>query len=262
VEKVRVEPLPGHPLSLGSTVVFSVTVRNVGSSDLAGLAVTDLYDPGCLTYVNAPGMPTQVLAPGHLVWELSSLSMGDALSWEVFFQATAPCTQTVNCAIADAEGPEASLVHDEMCIEFPIEPAEPAVSVRKIIVEPLELPGVGDLVHFAVIVQNIGNTPLTGVPLQDTFDADCLEYVSAMPAPDFLSPATGLLRWNNLGPLGPGEMRVVRLFLRVKFTCRPSTNCALSTSEDVNGLEVTGDTCIDVFAGEERRLFLPLVLRG
>ena len=124
---------------------------------------------------------------------------------------------------------------------------------------------VGDPIHFEIIVHNAGNTPLVRVPLEDVYDAGCLEFVTAVPAPDFSDPGAGHLRWTNLGPLLPGDAHVVHLVFRSLGPCWPVRNCAESVARDVNGARVGEGDCADtwILAGAEGWLLdLPLVLKG
>lgn len=84
---------------------------------------------------------------------------------------------------------------------------------------------VGELVRFELVVRNTGNITLTTVEVIDHYDAACLKYVTAMPSQDSVDLGTGEMRWNNAGPLGPGEARTLTVFLAAIAVCERALNC-------------------------------------
>lgn len=264
VEKVRAWPDPSKPVALGGTVAFTVTLRNVGGTPLNNVSVTDAYDSGCLEFFNAPAMPTAILSPNEVRWDLGTLLPGEELSWLVIFRAVGACAPIANCVIASGEAPDGNPVHAESCVELDIQPPEPDISLRKHVVGLTRLPQVGDVIRFEVLVQNTGNTPLIEVPMADVYDRDCLEFITAAPMPDFGDPGAGFMRWTNLGPLQPGDAHVVHLAFRSLAPCWPVRNCAESVAVDIGQVEVGAADCADTWiaaAPEGRVLYLPLVLK-
>ena len=76
VEKVRVWPAEHVPLSVGSTVGFSLTVHNVGDVLLSMVDVMDSFDPACLEYINTPMDQALQPAAGQVMWDLDPLEPG------------------------------------------------------------------------------------------------------------------------------------------------------------------------------------------
>lgn len=79
-----------------------------------------------------------------------------------------------------------------------------------------------DAVGFRLTGQTLGSAGsiLDPAPLDDFFDADLLEFVSASPAPTSVStdgqePDNGILHWNNIGPIGAGGQEVITVTFRV-----------------------------------------------
>lgn len=62
----------------------------------------------------------------------------------------------------------------------------------------------GDQVTFAIAAGNstAATTSFSGFTLTDTYDPNQLQFVSATPAPDTISPGT--LTWNFTGTYGVG----------------------------------------------------------
>jgi uncharacterized repeat protein (TIGR01451 family) len=260
-ERVALDPL--QPATVGDLVTFRLTVRNTGPTPLVNIAVEDAFDANCLTFVSAPGMNTLVL-PGLLRWEFPSLGVGDALSWEVTFRARELCPHVANCAIADGEGPEGQPVHDETCVELGLRAMEPGLRVTKRLAAPEYLPGVGTVMRFELTVRNTGNVTLDVVSAEDDWDADCLEYVTAMPGPDVIDVAAGRIRWHNVGPLDAGQAAVLSVYLRGTGVCLPGTwNCARAEWL-VQGSPALDDMdCVELPIGEGRgRLYLPVQLKN
>lgn len=260
MEKVRVVPTPGAPLAVGDRTTFLLTVRNTGTVTLTTVVVYDNFDPGCLQFVNAPGMATQQPWPGALRWEFPHLGPGDALSWEVIFEALASCRPTANCAVAYSQLPSGGQLSDEACREFNIDPREPGLRVTKRLVGPPRRPMKGDLLEYEIVIQNTGNTVLGTVPAVDRYNPDCLEFVAAVPAPDgVVDHPEQQAYWNDLGPLAPGEARVIHIFFRAFFACSTATNCAEAFWVVDHQVQLSDRDCTDLAVGPPRyRLYLPV----
>lgn len=58
------------------------------------------------------------------------------------------------------------------------------------------------------------STTLSPVPLQDSYDTGSVAFVSASPVPTSVDTATGVLRWNDVGPILPGSTQTVTVTMR------------------------------------------------
>jgi uncharacterized repeat protein (TIGR01451 family) len=266
VEKIRAWPKGDAPLGAGSTVAFTVTVRNVGGTPLENVVVTDFYDADCVEFLGAPGLAGGVkLGPSLVEFSVPPLLPGEERTWEVHFLIRAHCVPLANCVRATGESPQGVPVEDEACVPLPTQPPEPGVRLRKRVVGLMALPQPNDVVRFEIVVQNSGNTPLVHVPLLDVYDRDCLDYVTASPAPDVVDQVHGRLRWLNLGPLPPGDAHVVHVVMRIRGQCWPLENCAIVDPVDVNGAELHAEDCAPLWvagSGSGHKLYLPLVYRA
>jgi uncharacterized repeat protein (TIGR01451 family) len=60
------------------------------------------------------------------------------------------------------------------------------------------------------------NITLTPVPLTDTYDPARLQYVSASPPPDNVNTGTGVITWNNIGPINGQDSKYVTVVFKAK----------------------------------------------
>jgi len=164
----------------------------------------------------------------------------------VVLRAIAPCAPTANCIAATASSPEGLPVHAEDCVVVRIEAPRAGLELRKAFVGPAHVPLVGDLVQFELVVRNTGNTTLMTVEVVDTYDTACLKYVNAVPAPDSVNLATGEIRWNNVGPLAPGDVKTLSVFLATIGVCQPAVNCAQALAPVPGALPLLDRDCVEL----------------
>ncbi len=235
------------PTTVGSTVAFTLTVRNSGTMVLTDVDLTDSFDTDYLDYLSASLAPDVIdEGAGNLVWQDieteapgGTFDPGEEIEIVVSFTATDPTPDPVkaeNTAFVSAEsgtvlgGP----VSDDVEID---PPANPSVQIRKsrTTSSPAQ---VGETVTFQISVMNNGNTTLTDVDVFDTFPALNLGFVSAVPAPTNVN--VGTMQWQDIesnapgGTFDPGET----IILVVNFTAlsptpggQPAVNSALVFAE-------------------------------
>jgi uncharacterized repeat protein (TIGR01451 family) len=263
VEKVYTWPGPNKPPTVGGQAVFSVTVRNAGTVPLSSVEVQDGFPDGCFKFVGVPGMVSQQPAPGTVLWQFPTLAPGESRSWNVIMEAIAPCMPVENCAYAGGFGPQGQYVENHSCVELRIEPPEPRLNVTKRLADPQQLPGMGGIFRFEIVMRNTGNTVMATVPVHDEYDRDCMEFVSAIPGPDWVNPATGEIHWDNVGPLGPEDSAVISVFMRGKGICLPATyNCTRAWWEVDGQPQLDAMDCAEVPIGPPRhRIYLPVTMK-
>jgi len=93
----------------------------------------------------------------------------------------------------------------------------PAVQVTKTRTSP-DFVQSGETITFQLLVENVGDTSLTDVVLQDLYDTTYLAFASAVAAPNDATN-DGQLDWSNVGPLPYGGSTTVT----VNFTAVAST---------------------------------------
>ncbi len=60
------------------------------------------------------------------------------------------------------------------------------------------------------------STTLSPVPLRDSYDTGSFDFVSASPTPNSVNTATGIILWNDVGPILPGSTQTVTVTMRAK----------------------------------------------
>jgi hypothetical protein len=60
------------------------------------------------------------------------------------------------------------------------------------------------------------STTLSPVPLRDSYDTGSFDYVSASPTPNSVNTSTGIILWNDVGPILPGSTSSVAVTMRAK----------------------------------------------
>ncbi len=76
------------------------------------------------------------------------------------------------------------------------------------------------------------NITLNPVPVTDDYDPAKLEYVSANPPPDVVNTSSGLLTWNNIGPINGQSEK----FITVNFKAKEPSN--LVTGDTTNNIGI------------------------
>jgi len=91
------------------------------------------------------------------------------------------------------------------------------------------------------------------LPLEDTFPAQCLSFVTASMPPDQVLP--GKLVWNNVGPLALGDSVQVDVQFHADAVCPAALNCAAATYSPPGAAPQTVADCDVVpIRGDQPRL--------
>lgn len=67
----------------------------------------------------------------------------------------------------------------------------------------------GDTVTYQINITNLGNTKLTRIPLYDTYETSCLDFINAYPTKDVNDEIAGTIHWENLTALEPGQSIII-----------------------------------------------------
>ena len=137
---------------------------------------------------------------GYLTWDLSSITPpGGTWTWDDFALLTLHLEP-------QKQGPaDASILYiDAMGFRITASGACPVVDLNDI---------------------------MTTVPLTDTFNTTRLQFVSADPPHTSVNTTSGLISWNNVGPIYPGETRVVT----VRFLALPIAGTSSATVNNSAG---------------------------
>jgi len=233
---------PALPAAVGTELVFRITVENDGEVDLVTVPVVDTYDTADLAFVSATAGGVSITA-GNVQWaNIGPIAAGDSESVEVTFTALAAEPGDLNNAATVPSTPAGPLPEED--VDAPYEIVSPSYTITKTRTTAQEVE-VGETVSFDIVITNDGNVPLTMVPLDDTWDATYLSFVSASPAESTNTASS--LSWADLGPLAPNAKHTVTVnYEALVSTDVPRTNSASTTpSTSVGPLPEMSDS--DVF---------------
>ena len=233
---------PALPAAVGTELVFRITVENDGEVDLVTVPVVDTYDTADLAFVSATAGGVSITA-GNVQWaNIGPIAAGDSESVEVTFTALAAEPGDLNNAATVPSTPSGPLPEEDA--DAPYEIVSPSYTITKTRTTAQEVE-VGETVSFDIVITNDGNVPLTMVPLDDTWDATYLSFVSASPVESTNTASS--LSWADLGPLAPNAKHTVTVnYEALVSTDVPRTNSASTTpSTSVGPLPEMSDS--DVF---------------
>lgn len=153
----------------------------------------------------------------------SVATSGCTRTFEYVWTPTAAGTYDIQATAK--EGTEGTVSHAVTFNNFLVK--QPSLTIATTKISPASGPfTLNDNIIYNIAITNTGLSPITTLPLQDLFNASCLQYVSASIAPS--SIATGVITWNNLAgtPLAPGTTLNITVTLKVIGNCDPTANTA------------------------------------
>ncbi len=188
ISKTIISPLSGQ-VGIGQPVTFNLQVVNSGSTTLPNVSVSDTYSAAALSFTAASFLPN-TSSPGLLAWtNLGSFAPGQSTNIAVTFNTLAAGTVTNS---ATANGVAAT---NSSFVTLLVNRA--ALSISKTLLSPGSQPvAVGSNVVFRITIQNVGNSAVNYLPLEDTFSGVYYQFVSATIAPN--GSGAGSLLWTNL----------------------------------------------------------------
>ena len=86
------------------------------------------------------------------------------------------------------------------------------------------------------------STTLSPVPLQDTYDAARFSFVSADPPPTSVNTTTGVIQWDDVGPVLPGNTRTVMVTVRARDVIGTVTGTCAGTPDACNSVTTDYDS--------------------
>ncbi|HRK73397.1 MAG TPA: DUF11 domain-containing protein, partial [Rhodothermales bacterium] len=209
----------------GTSVTFTVTVRNDGPSPATGVNVKDLLPTG-LTYQNfttASGNYNNATG----IWNVGNLAVNATANLQITALATGTPATVDNCAEVSAAGQtdvdstpgNAANVKedDDACAKVTTSPQRIDLELTKVVNNAT--PVVGENVAFTVTVQNKGPQNATNVQVSD-FLPNGMEYVSSSSSVGGYNAATG--SW-VIGNLAVNQSVALQIVAKANAT---GTNCA------------------------------------
>ncbi len=240
-------PTPG----VGSTVTFTITVRNNGPNAATNVAVQDQLPAG-LTLVSAtPSQGSYNSVTG--VWAVGTLASGATATLTLVATVTAPGVITNIAEVIGVDQPDPDSVPNNN------DPAEDDQDDAPINGQPADLTitkshsgsfAVGYTGTYTLTVTNIGAGSTTGtITVTDTLPTG-LTFVSGTGPGWTCSAALQVVTCTNPGPLGPGASTTITITVSVSSAAFPSvTNSAtVSTPDDGNPNNNSDDDPTDVVA--------------
>ena len=233
ITKTLVTPADGQA-GVSETLQFNLLVVNSGSTVLTNVLLTDTFPAANFTYVSASLTP-DVVGAGTLSWtNLGNFTPGQSLALTVNFTASAAAAAT-NRATARVSG----VITNTATASVSITTA--ALTIIKTVLTPTNGPvPIGSNITYRVTVQNSGTVAIPTLPLEDTFSAAQLQFVSATVTPDGVG--AGSLLWNDItgaGSLAPGATLTIDVTLVVVGAGEPTVNTARADyAEDALGRPV------------------------
>lgn len=216
----------GLPASINGEVIDDVNGNGVDDSESGIDGVTielyeDLNGNGLVDF-NEVLLDTTVTAGGGL-YSFSNLPAGDYVIQEidpVNFLSTndsdAPNDNQIGLSIGPGSTNSGNVFLDSN--------QGSAVQVTKTLNGGSQTAFANQLVTYTILIENVGNTEVDTLPLEDSFNANVLKYVSASIAPDTV--ASGSVVWNDLGNLPIAGNVSFTVTLQVIGNASPATNTA------------------------------------
>jgi uncharacterized repeat protein (TIGR01451 family) len=219
INKTIVSPSGGQ-VGVGQSVIYNLQIVNVGSTTLPSLKVMDAFTSAGLSYSSASLAPDATGA-GLLTWNnLGSFTPGQSTNITVTFTTLATGTAT-NSATANG-----STATNTSAVTILINSA--AVNVTKVLLSPTNQPvSINSNVVFRITIQNVGNTTITSLPMEDTFSGAYYQYVSATIPTN--GSGFGTLIWTNLAaptPLATNAIITNDVTMKVIGQGNPANNTA------------------------------------
>ncbi len=232
------------PVVAGNVLTYTLAYGNISSVDAENVAITDTL-PVSVTFGGGVSETPAISGPTQngqqLTWTVPVLTAGS--SGQIVYTVTVAAGMSgtlVNSVVITTTTPD--LDPDNNSDDEPTTVTlvtTPGVSVSKTRVSASPAI-VGESVTYEIVVLNTGDTVLSTVPVTDTYDPVYQTYAAATPVPDSVS--SGMLTWNNVGPLAVGE----RVTLTVQFTATTvtasTTNRAAASGTDEYGDDVPEDS--------------------
>lgn len=232
---------------VGEVLTFTVVITNNSTFTLTTVPMTDTYRADILGYVSTtpyePDEQTTSGTTGLLTWYniadpamFGPIPPGGVVSFIMSFTAEHPDTAVVNAArVHDAldESGSHSFEGDDQDWNDAVGGASP---VDKRIEPPDFSPVAGMPLTFTVVITNDGAAVMTSLPLLDTYDPGVLTFSYAVPPPDLVLAASGVISWADLTTYFGDIPADTTVSLTVVFTALPGIDLTSTT----NRAEVQG----------------------
>ncbi|MEM7132885.1 MAG: SdrD B-like domain-containing protein [Chloroflexota bacterium] len=147
-------------VTVGSSISFTIRITNTGSITITSLPMTDTYDTAHLSFDTAadltgPNPATEPANDGEILWSNviqydadNQLAPNEVLDIIVWFNTRAETTNLAGgastCDTAGHTYNNASAMGESTCVEVPIDPAEPKLTLGDLIWHDIDNDGIQD----------------------------------------------------------------------------------------------------------------------
>ncbi|WP_306354237.1 gliding motility-associated C-terminal domain-containing protein [Flavobacterium sp. '19STA2R22 D10 B1'] len=207
--------------NVGSNVVFTITVNNVGPSDATGVLAADPLPTG-YTFVSAT-TSTGVFDNSTAYWTIGGLNMGASATLNI--TATVNATgeyDNIAATVGDQEEPN---YLDNITVSTPVPVPITNLSIVKTVDNAT--PNVGGEVVFTLTINNAGPSDATDVVVTDLLPSG-YTFVSATPSAGTYDNASGL--W-TVGVLNNGISATLNVTALVNASGNYSNTASISGTE-------------------------------
>jgi len=223
-------------VALGGTVSYTVTITNDGDTTIDVLPLSDTYDTGFLEYQSSSIASDDNDDDGTINWSDLTTTEGDlapggSVSVDLTFvvESTGGTVNLTEVASAtDVNSDIAPTVSDD---DASLTITNPNLELEKALVAGQDtIVPVGGTVAYDITVTNIGDTILTSVPLEETYDTGVLSFTGVEPGTPDPDDGTddGQIDWTDLtdvlGDLGVGDSWTLTLNFTVVGPSDPTLN--------------------------------------
>jgi large repetitive protein len=216
--------------SVGSSVIYTVTVSNAGPGDATNVVVTDQL-PASVTYLTStPAQGTYDDTTG--LWTVGTINAGSTVTLQitVSIDVTGIITNAAQVTASDQTDPDSTPNNgtgngedDQDSVSTPQGVAD--LSLGKLVSNPT--PNVGSSVVFTLTLNNAGPNPATNVAVQDTLPAG-YTFVSSTPSQGTYSNITGV--W-TVGTVNSGASATLQLTATVNAAGSYANTSQVSASD-------------------------------
>ncbi len=197
--------------SVGSQIVFRITVTNDGPSDATGLVIEDVLATGYQFVSAVPSVGVYDETIGS--WDIVSLPNGtsETLDITVTVLANGDYTNVAELISLDTFDPDSSPDNnlnseDDQDTVVPVPTGLADLSLTKTVNN--DMPNVGDIIEFTINLTNNGNSDATGVVVSDLLPSG-FTYQSHLVTAGIYTPSTGVWTTNGTIPNGTIETLIV-----------------------------------------------------
>lgn len=234
---------------VGEYLTFTILIRNDAAFTVTTLPLSDTYNATVLAYADAVPPPDSVdTGAGRLDWNDLTASFGDLAPGQqilvlVGFIAEHPAAAVVNAAeVHDAIGSSGALSGTTSIITDAQSVGGSSPVGKRL---PADLiPRVGLPLTFTILITNDGFAPMTSAPLVDTYNPALLRFSYAVPPPDRVNAASGVLTWTDVtswtGDIpAHGTISVTTVFTALAAVDNASNRAQVSGARDWYGNDLT-----------------------